>query len=183
MNGRVVLIGDSLVGKTSIVTYYRKKSLEVIPNNTIGAVMHTFTKHIDEKEVNIEVYDTAGQEKYRSLGPIYYRGANGALADFDLTNHTSFVSLQKWIDTFKESTEHSFVYVVANKSDLKEEWDVTLQEANNFCTANKSKLFYTSALVGEGIDDLFDSLFDEIYDARQNNIQSLQPKNKSSGCC
>ena len=184
--GRVVLIGDTLVGKSSIVKAYKEGNIEQFENNTVGAVMHQFTKIIDEKEILIEVYDTAGQEKYRSLGPIYYRGAKGALAVFSLTSHESFVSLKKWITTFKESTEPgTFVFIIANKSDLKDEWTVTMEEALNFSNSLDSQLFYTSALTGEGIDELFNAIFQKLMETPSEYKPKIVPKkNKNkSGCC
>ena len=186
MKGRVVLIGDTMVGKSSIVKAYKEGNIEQFENNTVGAVMHKFTKVIGNKEVVIEVYDTAGQEKYRSLGPIYYRGAKGALAVFSLTSQESFVSLKKWITTFKESTDpDTFVFVIANKSDLKDEWVVAMDEIQNFAESIHSQLFYTSALTGEEIDTLFEAVFKKLMETPTNepSTTKIVPRKDKSGCC
>ena len=183
--GRIVLIGDSKVGKTSIASNYQKQAFEEHPS-TIGSALYQFSREINNKTVSIELCDTAGQEKYRSLGPIYYRNAVGALAVFDLTNKTSFDSLQKWIETFKESTEdESFVFIVCNKCDLKDQWEVSIDEIITFSQSLNSQLFYTSALTGEGIEDLFTSMFNEVDQMCSGKQKILVPvsKQKSKGCC
>lgn len=184
IKARIVLIGDSLVGKTSIVTSYKEGNLNQLQMNTIGAVLHKFQKNVNEKEITLEVYDTAGQEKYRSLGPIYYRDAVGALAVFDLTNRDSFTSLSNWISTFRESTDDSFVYIVANKVDLKE-WKISMEEATNFAEYINAKLYYTSAVSGDGLNELFDSLFEHFGNENENSNKSKQLKERKngSGCC
>lgn len=178
----VVLIGDSHVGKTSIVNTYKTGSFVDNQSETIGAVLYDFKREINGKTVTLHVSDTAGQEKYRSLGPIYYRGAECALAVFDLTSRESFLSLKNWIELFHESTDNAFVYIVANKSDLSDNWAVSFDDATLFAAEYNAPLHYTSALTSEGLDPMFNELFKTAATYTQEQQTTLK-KNESKGCC
>ena len=182
---RVVLIGDSLVGKSSIVSSILSFRSDLDIRNTVGAVFHTFNNIINGKEVSLMLCDTAGQEQYRSLGPIYYRNAAGALAVFDLTSKQSSMSLKEWISIFRESTDNAFVVIVANKHDLTDKWEVTMDEAVKEAEELESDVFFTSAKNNHGIEELFQSIFERIA-SLCNPIDQARtypvPKAQSS-CC
>ncbi|EAY02050.1 small GTP-binding protein, putative [Trichomonas vaginalis G3] len=183
---KIVLIGDSMVGKTSIIKKYQDEAFDGNVSSTIGSTISSFEKEINSKKVRLDLCDTAGQERYRSLGPIYYRDAKCALAVFDITKLESLESLDTWISVFKESTENAFVYIVANKSDLKDHVAMTMETIKKFADDHDSKLFYTSALTGEGINSLINSLFLHFSTdhSKEKGVDISQTKkNSSSSCC
>ncbi|AQZ15702.1 YPT10 (YBR264C) [Zygosaccharomyces parabailii] len=162
-NLKLVLLGESSVGKTSIVTRYTTGNYQKT-NATIGAAF--FTKSINLsvengvlRKVNMEIWDTAGQERYRSLTPIYYRNADAALVVFDVTKPESLRKAQSWIDELYEycnndrPEENIHVIVVGNKVDLDHE-----PLDNN----TDQEFVLVSAKTGEGVMKLFDELAENV---------------------
>lgn len=125
---RVVLVGDSEAGKTSIIHWLVRGEFEPHQKNTVGAVFHTISGDINGQRVVMQVWDTAGQEKYRSIGPIYYRKAAAAIAVFDVSVEGFEANLENWIVSVKRSATDPLIYVVGNKVDLlADEIDVTVR--------------------------------------------------------
>ena len=184
---RVVLIGDSQVGKTSLIHRFVRNSYEKQQKNTVGAVFHTYEEEINGQKVIMQIWDTAGQEKYRSLGPIYYRNASAGVAVFDVTNVDSLTGLQQWIDDFKRHTDNPLLFVVGNKMDLRQD-DVGMSDAqaNEFAEKNGAKLFLTSAKTGQNVKELFKDVFDELVKSGKCSIPEKRPAVKEeepSKCC
>jgi small GTP-binding protein len=112
---RVVLVGDSEAGKTSIIHSFVRGDFSSNQKNTVGAVFHTIFREIGGQKVQLQIWDTAGQEKYRSIGPIYYREAAAAIAVFDATVDDFEDSLDAWIVAVKRSAVGPRIFVVGNK--------------------------------------------------------------------
>ena len=183
---RVVLIGDSQVGKTSLIHRFVRNTYEKQQKNTVGAVFHTYEEEVNGQKVIMQIWDTAGQEKYRSLGPIYYRNASAGVAVFDITNVDSLNGLQQWIDDFKRHTDNPLLFVVGNKTDLRQDNSVTDEQAKEFADKNGANLFLTSAKEGTNVKELFKSVFDELVKSGKFTIPEKRPEvkeEKSSGCC
>jgi small GTP-binding protein len=156
---RTVTIGDSSVGKTSIVNQFIRHRFNSAEKNTIGALYDCYTEVHEGRQIEVQIWDTAGQEQYRSLSPVYFRSASAALLVFDVTNRTSFESLDDWLQLFKKSnSENTLVFVVGNKIDLVEERKVTIEEARDWARKHSSSYFETSAQNADGITTLFKSL-------------------------
>ena len=155
--GRIVLIGETQVGKTCIVQKYLRGQCPKEQKSTVGAVFHTGETTIDGKTLSLQIWDTAGQERYKALGPVYYRKANAAIAVFDLTRKETLFALSDWIKAFRENADDTFVVIAGNKSDLEEK-QVTLEEGIEFATQFNADCILTSAITGVGIDDLFDCI-------------------------
>jgi small GTP-binding protein len=153
--GRVVVIGDSSVGKTSILSRLLEDRFDHNEGATIGANYQLWMDEIASVKVELQIWDTAGQEKYRSLGPIYFRGAIGAVIIYDVTNRESFNHLEDWITGFSEVAETGALIVVAgNKCDATEHV-VGRAEAREWAIARGIDWYQTSAKTGEGITELF----------------------------
>ena len=120
INAKIVLLGESSVGKTSIIMRGVRNDFEEFGEPTIGAAFNTMSQVIDNTTVNLEIWDTAGQERYRSLAPMYYRGANLAMIVYDITNLTSIDSAESWINEINNRiTDHDCrVVLVGNKYDI-----------------------------------------------------------------
>lgn len=159
---KLVLLGESSVGKSSIVMRYVTGSFQKT-NATIGAAFTTKTFEVPQddgvvKRINLEIWDTAGQERYRSLAPMYFRNTDIALVVFDVTKPESLRKAQSWIDELKSYVEEDrrdemHIKLIGNKIDLEH------AEVEGI---DGLPLFPVSAKDGQGIDELFESLVNDI---------------------
>jgi small GTP-binding protein len=157
---KVVLVGDSQVGKTCIVTHLVSGTFRDSMPATIGAAFQTHTLSTTKGTVTLQIWDTAGQEKYRALAPMYYRSAEVALLVFDVTNRDSFDALEQWVHELSEKAPPFLqVVIAANKIDLKEDRVVSREIAQRFAERHNVKMYAeVSAKTGEGIVELFSSI-------------------------
>merc|ERR1712228_1103448 len=125
---KLVLLGDSRVGKSSVVIRFVKNEFDQYKFPTIGATFLTWGVSVGNYLVKFEIWDTAGQEKYRSLAPLYYRGASAALVVYDITNRESFENARKWI----EEGDHVVIGLAGNKVDLAANRKVSTEEGSQF---------------------------------------------------
>jgi small GTP-binding protein len=154
-HGRIVVIGDASVGKTSILNRLVDQRFEDRERPTIGANYQLWIDQIDDLKVELQIWDTAGQEKFRSLGPIYFRNAIGALVVYDVTNRQSFEDIEEWISAFSEVAEPgALIVLIGNKSDILPH-AVLADEAKQWASAQGMEWFQTSAKTGEGIREMF----------------------------
>jgi small GTP-binding protein len=112
------LVGDSGVGKSTIIHYFVKGAFESDQKTTVGTAFHTITRTIDGQKVQLQVWDTAGQEKFRSIAPVYYRNAPAAIGVYDLSQEEFATGLDHWILNVKRSTSNALLFIVGNKCDL-----------------------------------------------------------------
>lgn len=159
---RVVFVGESLVGKTSLINQFARSSFDQNPPSTIGAVFHSRELVIHGKKVGVQIWDTAGQEKYRSLGPIYYRDASAGICVFDMTEKRSLVNLDVWISEFLKYAQDPLLFVVGNKNDVECENKVGVDEARAFAKKHGAVCEFTSAKTGENVRELFDKIFEAL---------------------
>jgi Ras-related protein Rab-5C len=148
---KVVLVGDSGGGKTSIAYFYAKSSAAIKPTITANSV-HC-TERVGDREVHFELWDTAGQESYKCLVPVYARGAVLALVVFDRASHDAFENLGYWAEFLKSDVAIENFLVVGNKSDLAPA--VTTQDAGDWARLMNAEYVETSAKTGANIDVLF----------------------------
>ena len=158
---KVVLIGDSGVGKTSIIQRYVNDEYD--PNIIFSSSAQFLTKTIELNElqtVKFDIWDTAGQEKFRALAKIFYKDARVIILVYDITNKVSFENLQQY--WFKEIEENSIsdaiIVIVGNKSDLYEIEQVTDEEGQKYADEKKAIFKKTSALSNRNIDSLFNDI-------------------------
>ena len=154
---RVLTIGYTDVGKTSIILRFTKNQFNDKYVSTIGIDFKSKTLEIDKNSVKITVFDTAGQEKYKGIVKSFYNKANGILLTFDLSNKESFSRLDYWVEELKEHIVSNELYIllVGNKKDKKER-EVTFEEAQQYAENNNfGGYFEVSAKDGEGINEMF----------------------------
>jgi small GTP-binding protein len=156
---RVVLVGDSEAGKTSIVAAFLRGEFDRNQLTTVGAVSYTMARNVNGTRVDVQIWDTAGQEKYRSIGPIYYRGAAAAIAVFDVTVQNFEESLETWIGAVRRSAADPLVFVVGNKIDLLDGEADVRDRIRRFAQRHEAEFFLTSAKKRIRIDLLFDAVF------------------------
>ena len=189
---RAVTIGESSVGKTCLVNRFIRDKFNNAEANTVGAIYDTYVEHRDDLTIEVQIWDTAGQEKFRSLAPAYYRGAAAAVVVFDMSKRSTFQNLQEWIDDFKAvAGEDSTIVVVGNKVDLKDQIQVSENEAEVWAKARNARFFMTSAKTGEGVKDVFSSLVDILlakntddgsHGYTKRNIRTFNHNNQNDKC-
>ncbi len=131
---KIVMIGDHGVGKTQLISQYTKGEFNIHSKTTIGVEFTTHTQTIDAKIIGAQLWDTAGEEKYKSLTSIYYKGAVGALLVYDITRKETFERIcTQWLGELKNFSDPNIVAIlIGNKCDLKEKRAVQTDEATAF---------------------------------------------------
>ena len=154
---KVVLVGDQFVGKTNIMSKYLKNEFHEDSKATVGVEFGSKQFNIDGHNIKAQIWDTAGQERYKAITSAYYKGAKGAFVVYDITNNTSFESIEKWINDLKGAADKDLtIIVVGNKCDLEEKRQVTKEKGEE--KANKLEVAFmeTSAFSGENLDKAFE---------------------------
>ena len=156
---KLVLLGDSRVGKSSVVIRFVKNEFDQYKFPTIGATFLTQSVSVGDYLVKFEIWDTAGQEKYRSLAPLYYRGASAALVVYDITNRESFENARKWIEEVQtQEGQHVVIGLAGNKVDLSANRKVSTDEGSEFAKLKNFIFFETSAKNSTNIKEIFRSI-------------------------
>ncbi|XP_014491766.1 ras-related protein RABA1f [Vigna radiata var. radiata] len=161
---KLVLIGDSAVGKSNLLSRFTRNEFSLETKSTIGVEFATRSVPVDSKLVKAQIWDTAGQERYRAITSAYYRGAVGALVVYDVTRHVTFENVERWLKELRDHTEaYVVVMLVGNKADLRHLRAVSTDEAKEF--AEKEKIFFmeTSALESLNVDSAFVEVLSQIY--------------------
>ncbi|CRH03077.1 ras-related protein Rab-5C, putative [Plasmodium relictum] len=155
-NSKLVLLGDTSVGKSCIVVRFAKNEFYEYQESTIGAAFMTQLIDIGECTIKFEIWDTAGQERYRSLAPMYYRGASAAVIVYDITNKKSFEGAKGWINELKSVHSNDIIIALAgNKNDLEDNRVVDRELAESFANSNNILFIETSAKTGQNVNELF----------------------------
>ncbi|KAB5551441.1 hypothetical protein DKX38_008752 [Salix brachista] len=161
---KIVLIGDSGVGKSNILSRFTRNEFCLESKSTIGVEFATRTLQVDGKTVKAQIWDTAGQERYRAITSAYYRGAVGALLVYDITKRQTFGNVQRWLRELRDHADSNIVIMMAgNKSDLNHLRAV--QEEDGHALSEKEGLSFleTSALEATNIEKAFQTILTEIY--------------------
>lgn len=164
---KVVIIGDSAVGKSNLLSRYARDEFNMHSKATIGVEFQTQTIEIDGKEVKAQIWDTAGQERFRAVTSAYYRGALGALVVYDITRRTTFDSIPRWLEELQTHSDTTVArMLVGNKCDLGNIRGVSVEEGKALAEANGLFFMETSALDSTNVKQAFDMVIREIY----NNV-------------
>ncbi|KAI3854115.1 hypothetical protein MKW98_028400 [Papaver atlanticum] len=164
---KVVIIGDSAVGKSNLLSRYSRNEFNIHTKATIGVEFQTQSMEIDGKEVKAQIWDTAGQERFRAVTSAYYRGAVGALIVYDITRRTTFDSVGRWLDELNIHSDTTIArMLVGNKSDLGNIRDVSVEEGKSLAEAEGLFFMETSALDSTNVRTAFEMVIKEIY----NNV-------------
>lgn len=143
---KFLMVGDTSVGKTTLVHMFSQKVFEPNTESTVGVEFNSFPIEVDGKPVSLQIWDTAGQELYRSLAKSYYRDAIGVFLVFSFDAHDSFANLNQWIADIKQlCNPKAIIFLVGNKNDLINERQVTQTEVEKFAETNSLEYFETSA--------------------------------------
>jgi small GTP-binding protein len=167
--GKVVLLGDSGVGKSSLSLRFCQGKFPTFHEVTIGAAFLQQTVRLrDGSQIKLSLWDTGGQERFRSMSSLYYRDAAGAVLVYDCTDPASFESVKYWMSELRAKGPPNVVIVVAgNKSDApSDKKRVDPAVAKSYCDDNNMPFFETSALSGENVSALFEGLSSRILSLR-----------------
>jgi Ras-related protein Rab-11A len=174
---KIVMIGDHGVGKTQLVIRYTKNDFDAHSKTTIGVEFTTKSHTIDGKSIGAQIWDTAGEEKYKSLTSIYYKGAVGALLVYDITRRSTFERIcNQWMNELKNYSDPNIITIlIGNKCDLKERQEVTTEEAETFARNNGIAYMEASAKSAMNVQVAFEKVLEEIYRiGTKNSVQSTR---------
>eukprot|EP00924_Labyrinthula_sp_SR-Ha-C_P016100 maker-scaffold_4-snap-gene-19.5-mRNA-1 protein AED:0.01 eAED:0.01 QI:123/1/1/1/1/1/2/436/238 len=172
---KIVLIGDTSVGKTNLLSRYASNSFNVANKSTIGVEFSSKTELYDSKNLKAQIWDTAGQERFQALAKAYYRGAYGAIIVYDMTKRSSFDNLNKWVSYLQENSERPNIKItiVGNKVDLAHLRSVSEQEGREYALGVNAEFFECSAYDATNVNDAFRSLVLRIYAQVQSSSKLL----------
>jgi len=193
---KLVLLGESAVGKSSLVLRFVKGQFLEFQESTIGAAFLTQTVCLNDTTVKFEIWDTAGQERYHSLAPMYYRGAQAAIVVYDITNPESFERAKTWVKELQRQGNPNIVIALAgNKVDLATNRKVTTEDAQNYSDENGILYMETSAKTAANVNELFVAIAKKLPKTQQTpkpsstRIVTNEPnstergKKPPGGCC
>lgn len=190
---KTVTIGDSGVGKSCLLTRFIRDYFDEGSPPTLGVEFMAKIVETEKRQIELQFWDTAGQELFRAVTRGYYRGSSVAYLVFDMTSRQSFESLDRWLKDIKEVTDSDIITIlIGNKSDLARDRQVTRDEAEAFAKTHHMKYFEVSAKTGDGITEAIKSCL-PIIDERADKGRFSTPMpsesiiydngSNNSGCC
>ncbi|KAL6529487.1 Ras-related protein ypt3 [Orobanche gracilis] len=161
---KLVLIGDSGVGKSNLLSRFTKNEFTLESKSTIGVEFATKSLNIDGKVTKAQIWDTAGQERYRAITSAYYRGAVGALLVYDVTRRPSFENVMRWLKELREHADPNIVVMlIGNKSDLRHLVSVSTEDGKELAESECLYFMETSALEATNVDNAFTEVLSQIH--------------------
>ena len=174
---KTLIIGDANVGKSNLLIRYVKNEYVPDMKSTVGVEFGSKILKIYDINVKVQIWDTAGQERYRSVTSSYYKGSKGVLIVYDITNYSSFESVDRWINEFRmKSDENSAIVLVGNKNDNEELRKVTIEEGEEKAKKYNLGFFETSAKDGKNVDEAFKCLFEKVVENYKKNKEKTEKK-------
>ena len=178
---KIVLIGDSGVGKTNILSRYISNEFSLTTQATVGVEFGSKIIKRGEKLIKLQIWDTAGQERYKSITSAYYKGSKGAFVVYDISRKSTFDNVDKWIEELKNNgSEDVFIMLVGNKSDLKDKREISEEDVQKKAQLYNVAFCETSALEGKNIEYAFESLINEITKKVEKDKEKNNNKNSTN---
>ncbi|XP_074508881.1 RAB11a, member RAS oncogene family, like [Sebastes fasciatus] len=161
---KVVLIGDSGVGKSNLLSRFTRNEFSLESKSTIGVEFATRSIQVEGKTIKAQIWDTAGQERYRAITSAYYRGAVGALLVYDIAKHLTYENAERWLKELQDHADSNIVIMlVGNKSDLRHLRAVPTDEAKAMAEKHGLSFLETSALDSSNVELAFQTILTAIY--------------------
>ncbi|KAK2909867.1 RAB11a, member RAS oncogene family, like [Channa argus] len=161
---KVVLIGDSGVGKSNLLSRFTRNEFNLESKSTIGVEFATRSIQVEGKTIKAQIWDTAGQERYRAITSAYYRGAVGALLVYDIAKHLTYENAERWLKELQDHADSNIVIMlVGNKSDLRHLRAVPTDDAKAFAEKHGLSFLETSALDSSNVELAFQTILTAIY--------------------
>jgi len=183
---KLVLLGEAGVGKSSLVLRFVANHFKAYSESTIGAAFMSKTLVVDDQAIKFQIWDTAGQEKYHSLAPMYYRGASAAIVVYDITRATSFKTLQNWVTELRSLGPENIVIAIAgNKCDLDDKREVEKETARTYAEEINAIFVETSAKTGNNVQEMFTNISKKLPASVVPTVPhvTIHPEGGKKGCC
>ena len=196
---KILTLGDTTVGKSSIVLRFSDDVFDDTIFSTIGIDLKTKFMKVKDSTVKVLIWDTAGQEKFQNIAKNYYKGANGVLLVYDISNRKSFERVGFWLKELKENNklDDLYLYLVGNKKDLEEKRMISTDEGKKFAEDNNIHFIEVSAKTGEGVREVFNNVLNGALDkikkdtekddgeekVRLSSFRKIEKKEKNNMCC
>jgi len=175
-----IIIGDTGVGKSCLLLQFTDKRFQPVHDLTIGVEFGARMITIDGKQIKLQIWDTAGQEAFRSITRSYYRGAAGALLVYDITRRDTFNHLTTWLeDARQHSNSNMVIMLIGNKSDLESRREVKKEEGEAFAREHGLVFMETSAKTAANVEEAFINTAREIYEKIQEGVFDIN--NEANG--
>ena len=173
---KIILLGDSSVGKSSLMLRFTDNIYEENKVSTIGVEFKNKYIKINNQKIKLIIYDTSGQERYHSLSSSFIRKAKGIIFVFDLTNEASFENINNWLMTSDDVIENYKKILVGNKLDLNDR-QIDTKRIENFCATHNMKYFEASAKNGNGVRTFMMKIIEDVVNNKINDRSSFNIKN------
>jgi Ras-related protein Rab-2A len=171
---KYIIIGDTGVGKSCLLLQFTDKRFQPVHDLTIGVEFGARMINIDNRQIKLQIWDTAGQESFRSITRSYYRGAAGALLVYDITRRETFNHLTRWLEEARQNANQSMVIMlIGNKSDLDHRRQVSKEEGENFAREHGLIFLETSAKTAANVEEAFINTAQKIYENIQSGIYDV----------
>lgn len=177
---KYIIIGDTGVGKSCLLLQFTDKRFQPVHDLTIGVEFGARMVNIDNKQIKLQIWDTAGQESFRSITRSYYRGAAGALLVYDITRRDTFKHLSVWLEEARQHSQSNMVIMlIGNKNDLEHRRAVSFEEGKAFADANGLIFMETSAKTAFNVEQAFINTAEKIHENITSGI--IDVSNESHG--
>ena len=178
---KLVLIGDSGVGKTNILSRYNNNEFSLATQPTVGVEFGNKIIKKENKSIKLQLWDTAGQERYKAITNVFYKGSKGAFVVYDITRKSSFLNIDNWIGELKTNgSDDILIILVGNKTDLEDKREVSTDDGEKKAKQYGIAFCETSALQGKNIEHAFNILIDEIILEIDNAKEKEMKNNKNN---
>ena len=168
---KVILIGDSGVGKTNIMSKFLKNQFLEDSKATVGVEFGSKLFIQQGHKIKAQIWDTAGQEKYKAITSAYYKGSKGALVIYDITQKETFANIEKWVNDLKCKGDPKItIIIIGNKNDLEEKRQISKEQGEEKAKSFGCAFLETSAFSGDNIEKAFEMMVKEIYDKFTSDI-------------
>ncbi len=166
---KLITLGNSEVGKSSIINQFVFKNFDKDLINTIGMDSKNYEIKIDDKTIKLKIWDTAGQERFRSIQKHYYNKVDGILFIYDITNKTSFDIIEQWYNEVKNYNDNIIGVLIGNKTDLEDNRTVTTEQGKELAKKLNFRFYECNSVDGENVHEAFESLVKMILEEKNKN--------------
>ncbi|XP_062918644.1 ras-related protein Rab-35-like isoform X2 [Mobula hypostoma] len=175
---KLLIIGDSGVGKSSLLLRFADNTFSGSYITTIGVDFKIRTVDVNGEKVKLQIWDTAGQERFRTITSTYYRNTHGVIIVYDVTNPESFVNVKRWLHEISQNCDTVSKVLVGNKNEDPLARQVEYADAKRFCDQVGIRLFETSAKENTNVEEMFNAVTFMVLKCKKDNLARLQQQNE-----